>query len=164
MTPEEVRQVMSRIDGIWPPRKPASHEERAEWVRFLKPLDGPVALRAVDGVRENALWRPSMAEFRSAYWQAAAEPDEEVLLLTGDTSAKSPELTDIYGHRRDQWVYCWRCDQAISLADQETMLYDEVRGLCHKNCPVAGSAPRIPTKLLLERNEYWRKARIAKEG
>jgi hypothetical protein len=164
MKPDELREVMARMDGIWPPRKPLTHEERAEWVRFLKPLDGPVALRAIDALRESVMWRPSMAQFRSGYWEAAAEPDDETLALPAAPGEIKPELSDIYGHRREEWIYCWRCDQAISIDDQfENVIYDERRGMAHHKCPREGSAPHMPTKDTLERQERWRKFKISKE-
>jgi len=166
MTPEQIREVVKRLDGIWPPRKPPTHEERAEWVRFLHPLDGLVALRAVDALRENSPWRPSMADFKSAYWAEAAEPDDDVLALPAAPGApKAPSAQDIYGHRSEEWIYCWKCDQAISLDDQyEGAFWDDRRGVYHHKCPPAGSAPHIPTKELLAREEYYRKAKITKEA
>lgn len=164
MTHDQIRSVMRRLDGIWPPRKPATREEREEWARFLEPLDGEVSLRAVYELRESSIWRPSMADFRSAYWQAAAQPSEGALLLNAAEGAFAVDPVDVYGHKREEWSYCWRCDQAISLVDMEEMHYDEVRGLYHRECPPAGSGPHIPTKLLLERQEYWRRMKISREG
>jgi len=165
MSPEQIREVVKRLDGIWPPRKPPTREERAEWVRFLHPLDGPVALRAVDNLRESSPWRPSMADFRSAYWSAAAEPDEETLALPAAPGEPAPSLDDVYGSCREDWLYCWRCDQAISINDQfDNSVYDHLRGMAHGKCPPQGSAPHIPKKELLEREEFFRREHIGREG
>lgn len=165
MTPDQIREVIHRIDGIWPSRTPATHEERAEWVNFLKPMDGPIAMLAVDELRETSKWRPSMADFRVAYYAAAALPSEDTILLpAGDGKQAAPALEDVYGTRRDQWVYCWRCDMAISLSDMDNNhIYDEQRGLRHGRCPDSGSAPMIPTAARLEREEHWRKMHIGRE-
>lgn len=165
MNAEQIREVIHRIDGVWPPRTPPTHEERAEWVRFLQPMDGPVALAAVDELRESSKWRPSMADFRTAYYAAAALPgDDFVALPAGDEKQATPALEDVYGTRREQWVYCWRCDMALSLMDMEdNHVYEERRGLRHSRCPASESAPLMPTQARLEREEHWRKMKIGRD-
>lgn len=165
MTADEIRAVIHRIDGIWPPRKPPTHEERAEWVRFLKPMDGAVALVAIDGLREDSPWRPSMADFRSAYYQAATLPSDQFAPLPAAPGEdKTPALEDVYGQRRDQWVYCWRCDMALTMDDIcDSAVYDEQRGLRHGRCPKSGTAPLMPVAARLEREDHWRKMKIGRE-
>lgn len=165
MNAEQIREVIHRLDGIWPPRTPPTHEERAEWVRFLQPMDGPVAFLAIDELRETSKWRPSMADFRTAYYGAAALPGDDFKMLpAGKTKAPTPALEDVYGHRRDEWIYCWKCDQAISLDDQyEGAYWDATRGVHHHRCPAAGSAPCIPTAQRLAREEHWRKMKIGRD-
>ena len=165
MNADQIREVIHRLDGIWPPRTPPTHEERAEWVRFLQPMDGPVAFLAVDELREISKWRPSMADFRTAYYAAAALPGDDFKLLpAGSEKQKTPALEDIYGSRHDQWIYCWRCDMAIAMQDMEdNHIYDPSRGLRHGSCPASGSAPLMPTAARLEREEHWRKMKIGRE-
>lgn len=165
MTADEIRGVISRIDGIWPPRKPPTQDERAEWVRFLKPLDAGAAVRGVDLMRECLKFRPSMADFRDAYYEAAALPGDDMLALPSAEGSVQPHLTDTYGHRVEEWVWCHRCDMAISLGDRlGNAVFDTRRGLRHIECPSGGSAPVIPTKQRLEREAYWRKMKIEREA
>lgn len=165
MTADEIRGVISRIDGIWPPRKPPTQDERAEWVRFLKPLDAGAAVRGVDLMRECLKFRPSMADFRDAYYEAAALPGDDMLALPPAEGSVQPHLTDTYGHRVEEWVWCHRCDMAISLAGRlGNAVFDTRRGLRHIECPSGGSAPVIPTKQRLEREAYWRKMKIEREA
>jgi hypothetical protein len=165
VTAEEVREVINRIDGIWPPRKPPTQDERAEWVRFLQPLEAGAAVRGVDLMRECLKFRPSMADFRDAYYEAAALPGDDMLALPPAEGSVAPHLTDTYGHRVEEWVFCWRCDRALSLDDYDGHItFDERRGLRHIECPSDGSAPIIPTRQRLEREAYWRKMKIGREG
>lgn len=161
MTPEEIRAVLSRIDGIWPPRQAPTQEERREWVVFLKTLEGPLCLEALDEMRRDCRWRPSMAELRDHYDEAALRPIGTMLALpSAKTAAPHSDYGLTYGHNREQWVYCWKCDMAISLEQQEVAYWDELRGLRHEECPRKGSAPTIPTHLRLAREDCWRRNRI----
>lgn len=163
MTAEEIRAIIQRIDGIWPPRTAPTHDERAEWVRFLQPLDGAATMRAIDEMRESSRFRPSMADLKTAYYEAAALPGEDALLLPSGGVQETLTQGDVYGAIREDWVYCWRCDMAISLKDQEeTAVYDSRRGFAHRHCPRPGSAPSIPTRERLERDEYFRRNMLSK--
>jgi hypothetical protein len=161
VTADEIREVISRIDGIWPPRKPPTQDERAEWVRFLQPLEAGAAMRGVDLMRECQKFRPSMADFRDAYYEAAGLPGDDMLALPAAEGSVQPHLTDTYGHRVEEWVWCHRCDMAISLGDQlGNAVFDATRGLSHRHCPVKGSAPTMPLQSRLRRQDHWRKHHI----
>lgn len=163
MNTDEKRTVVKRLDGIWPPRNPPTVEERHEWVKFLQPLESDVALDAIDIMRESVMFRPSMADFMKYYHEAAAIPRENALQLpAGDDDATGPSLQDIYGSHQDDWIYCWKCDMAISMDDvlDEKVRYDGRRGLCHGRCPKSGSAPAMPVHLRIARQEYWTKHKI----
>jgi len=68
------------------------------------------------------------------------------------------EQRAVYGSNPDQWVYCCRCDQAISLEERANIaFYRPGRGLMHGRCPRPGTAPRVP-----ERERAGRVARYAK--
>lgn len=57
------------------------------------------------------------------------------------------ELAELYGVDRSAWVYCCRCDQAISLQERASVgFYRPGRGFFHGRCPRPGSAPRVPPK------------------
>ena len=162
MTPDEIREVVSRIDGIWPPRKPPTIEERQEWVRFLQPLDGPLMIDAIEGMKDALMFRPSMAEAKTHYHIAAAVPQQNALQLpAGGGKEEGPSLEDIYGSHQPDWIYCWRCDMAISLEERSGKpFYDEHRGLFHDKCPKTGAAPSMPVHSRIERQEYWTKHKI----
>jgi hypothetical protein len=157
MDADQIREFVGRIDGIWPPKKAPTMEERQEWVSFLRPLDGEVALECIDLMRDCLMWHPSMADVKRYYHEAAAVPRTCLPQLpAGEPSEYKETLADVYGASQDHWIWCWRCDQAISLEDQSiASLWDEQRGLFHRHCPKGGSAPSMPVGLRIARSEYW---------
>lgn len=167
MNADEIRTMVTRIDGIWPPKKAPTVEERQEWVRFLQPLDAEVVFDAIDIMRESVMFRPTMADLKTHYHQAAAIPKENPLQLTAGEDGTTPtNLLDIYGSHMDDWIYCWKCDMAISMDDvlDEKVRFDPRRGLIHGRCPKNGSAPAAPVHVRLERESYWQKHKIKRDA
>jgi hypothetical protein len=165
MTKKQVEAVMSRMAAIWPKKEPPTLDEQREWVDFLMPLDGNVSIRACLELRETQKWRPSMADFKSAYYLAAALADDEVKQLpgkTGEDESTADRNRELYGHIVEDWVYCWRCDMAIALEDQH--VFDAMRGLMHPHCPRKGSAPLVPQAEKVVKDEYFRKHKISLVG
>jgi len=155
MTPEDAARTVARIDSVWPMKAPRPAAELDEWLRFLRSFDCRLADRAVDELRTQLTWRPSMADFRSAYELARSMPDESLPALPpAKGEGEAVDLRDVYGLAIGDWVFCWRCDMAISLEERDTTArYDERRGLCHAVCPPRGSAPTIPVGERLRRDE-----------
>ena len=148
----QVAVILGRIDAIWPPRTQPSDAERAEWAGFLQRMDYHVSERAIDVMKTQLAWRPTMADFKSAYNTASAMGDDSLPQLPAAKGAQSRDYESEYGQHRDDWVYCWKCDMAISLADRcEHPCYREGKGLHHAHCPRKGSAPAIPVHLKLAR-------------
>jgi hypothetical protein len=147
MTPEQAGAFVARMNAMWPPKTTPTAAEVAEWMSFLRVFDAAIAVRALTGLRDQLPWRPSMAAFRSAYKEAAAAP--------ADSEVRGGEaLRDLYGSSETLWVFCWRCDMAISLAELSTdPHYRPGRGLCHRRCPEPGTAPIMPAAERLERAE-----------
>jgi hypothetical protein len=57
------------------------------------------------------------------------------------------DLRDVFGADPSGWVFCARCDMAISLEERALVAwYLPGRGLVHGRCPRPGSAPRMPEK------------------
>lgn len=162
MTADEISETIKRIDGIWPPRTAPTVDERQEWVKFLQPLEGWAVLAAIDDMRDSVMFRPTMAEMRTFYTQALAVPCENALQLqAGECDVPAPSLLDLYGSHQADWIYCWKCDMAISLEELSGMpRFDERRGLFHKKCPKSGAAPAMPVHLRIARQEYWTKHKI----
>jgi hypothetical protein len=89
-------------------------------------------------------------------------PQEQRPALPSGGAKEDGSLRDRYGSTQTDWVYCWRCDMAISLDDlQDHSGYDPARGLFHLRCPRPGSAPLIPMAEALKRNEAFDKRHIA---
>lgn len=162
MNADQIRQVVARIDGIWPPKNAPTLEERQEWVTFLRKLDGEITLESIDLMRDSLIFRPSMADVKKHYHIAAAVPRATLPQLpAGKPGEHTDTMADIYGASEDHWIWCWRCDLAISLEDQSLhSLWDEQRGLFHVKCPKPGSAPSMPVGLRIARSEYWTKNKI----
>jgi len=173
MNVNEIREIVKRIDGIWPPRKAPMMEERQEWVRFLTPLEFQIAMDGIDLMREELKFRPAMSDFLAFYHHAAVLPDEIPLQLPPAPDAGGEvyvdTVDDIYG-KLDDRVYCWKCDQAITLEERSGcvdgvehnyMLHDVQRGLFHRRCPRSGSAPSMPVHLRIERQEWFVKHKIS---
>ena len=160
---EDAKTIMRRIDAVWPPRHPVPTDERQEWKTFLLTLDAEIASRAIDEMRRDQIFRPKMADLQSAYHVCAAiAGDAETLALpSGGRGEEGPSLQDRYGANQNDWVYCWRCNMAISLDDlEERSRFDNAKGLRHRTCPKNGSSPTMPVRLKLQREEQWRSHRI----
>jgi len=160
---EAAKTIMRRIDAVWPPRHPAPADEYQEWKTFLLTLDGDIASRAIDEMRRDQIYRPKMADLQSAYHicAAIAGDKERFSLPAGDSQDSAPTLEDRYGANQNDWVYCWRCNMAISLDDlEERSRFDNAKGLRHPTCPRNGSSPTMPVHLKLQREEQWRSHRI----
>ena len=76
----------------------------------------------------------------------------------------NPVITDeqrsLFGLDPSQWVYCCRCDQAISLEERASIaFYRPGRGLMHGRCPRPGTAPRVPAKERAGRVAQFARAR-----
>ena len=165
MNLHQADNVMRKLDGIWTLKGDHSKEARNEWLDFLLGYDYDVIREAVDDLKDRLKWRPSMAEIRDAYRAVTEALEAEVLLLEGDVDPDAPTLADVYGHIRSDWVFCWKCDMAVSLDERSGIsnkpaVYHERLGLRHRVCPKSGSAPLIPTYLRNEREEYWTKKHI----
>lgn len=160
MTGDEVRTVMNRIHGLWPRER--DEETDREWVVVLKPLEYRLADAAVDELRDTVMFPPSVAEFRSAYYSALATvPTPALALPPGDE--EPTDFADLYGENAKQWVYCWRCDMALTLEERGSAKftgYDGTRGFYHRRCPKHGSAPAIPSGERMERDEYFARRKI----
>ena len=92
MTPEEAQRILGRIDAAWPAKTPPTTAQYAEWIDFLQPYELKYAERALDELRAELQWRPSMAHFKRAYYVVAAAPEARPA-LPGETSrraARSP--------------------------------------------------------------------------
>lgn len=159
MTPAEATSVFGRINAIWPTSHEVDKAEVREWVDFLLPFDLTTAKAALAELQKTMRFRPAMADFRSAYLTASltAAPDRKA--LPGRAEAGTAERNrELYGRDPDDWVYCWKCDQAITLEERSTNPhYREGRGLFHARCPRRGSAPTIPNRERLIRDEHYRK-------
>ena len=157
MTPEEAQRILGRLDAAWPAKTPPTTAQYAEWIDFLQPYELKYAERALDELRAELQWRPSMAHFRRAYYVAAAAPEARPA-LPGKTSDE-PTQFDIYGSSRDDWVYCHLCDMAISLEELlTTSRWTPGRGQQHARCPRRGAAPAIPAAERTARRERRSKA------
>jgi len=157
MNTGESTYLLKRMASTWPGAGKLDDAAFAEWTDFLASYEPGPAWGALRALRETCTWRPSMADFRTAYFQALALADEERKQLPAGPSegSETDSLRDRYGTEQDRWIYCWRCDMAISLKDMERNRgYDIARGLYHRTCPRRGSAPQIPLVQKAER-EKW---------
>jgi hypothetical protein len=147
--------IMRKMDGIWALRGEHTDEERNEWLDFLMTLDHRATAEACDALRLQLKWRPSMAELRSSYRDVLAVDDELPKQLAGEVDKDAPSLRDRYGSEQGEWVYCWRCDMAISLDERYSgVVHTERLGLSHRRCPMSGAAPRIPEQERSDREDY----------
>jgi len=151
MTDHEVARTLLRLSSLWPRERSA--DELREWKRVLQPLEFVLADQAMSDLRDTCTWPPPIAEFRRAYREAAARPSERLAL-----PGAAADLKGVYGH--DDWVYCWRCDRAISLGDQlDASGYDPERGLFHRLCPASG--PEITAAARLARSQWCEKHHVS---
>lgn len=163
MNLHEADSVLRKLDGIWVLRTEHTDTERNEWLDFLLALDHGATLEAVNYLRGQLKWRPSMAELRSAYREAIEDRDEQPIGLPGKVDPAAPTMADLYGSSQAQWVFCWRCDTAISLADQcDGPVFAGRLGLRHRRCPKPGTSPHMPEYLRTEREDYWVKHHVRK--
>ncbi|MEZ5124924.1 MAG: hypothetical protein R2826_01560 [Thermoleophilia bacterium] len=67
------------------------------------------------------------------------------------------EERSLYGVDPSSWVFCCRCDQAITIEERSSIAFYRLgRSLVHGRCPKPGTAPRAPMK--------ERAARVARYG
>lgn len=162
MTKDDARAILTRVATIWRGNDMAL-ETQNEWMLVLKPLNHGFADRAVNRLRDTLVFPPTVADFRKAYYEALAIGGGDKLALPpGDEMPTS--LRERYGESQKDWVYCWRCDMALSLKERESSAltgYDQARGLYHRSCPKDGSAPLIPADERMARNEYFSRRDIA---
>lgn len=166
MTETQAGFVYARINAIWPTNREVTPEEIDEWLRFLRPLNADLSELAIEELRGTRTFRPSMADFLAAYKIAAAQPEDgRPALPAGDQDPNAPTLLDLYGSNRDEWVYCWKCDMAVTLEELSTNPhYRQGRGLHHRRCPKSGSAPIIPQHLRIEREEHRQREQARREA
>ena len=117
-------------------KTPPTTAQYAEWIDFLQPYELEYAERALDELRAELQWRPSMAHFKRAYYVVAAAPESRPA-LPGETS-HDRTYSDIYGSSQDDWVYCGRCDMAISLEERATSPSADRGGV---SCTAAAHGP-----------------------
>ena len=163
MNLSEAASVIRRLDAIWPLGADQGVDARNEWLNFLAGLDYDAALEAVAELRAVLKWRPSMAELKCSVGEALVARDDALPpLLPGKVDADAPTLADLYGAEQGDWVYCWRCDMAIGLADRaDGAVHLTPRlGIAHRFCPKSGSAPHIPEYQRAERADYWTKHHV----
>lgn len=157
MTLEEAQRIIRRIDAAWPGKTSPTTEHYGEWVDFLDRYEYKFAELAVDDLRADFRWRPTMADFRKAYFAASTAAERPRLALPGKTDGQTT-LRDLYGQDESEWVYCCRCDLAITLEERAR---DPIewpgRGLQHAHCPHPGTAPRMPADQRAERAEKMSK-------
>lgn len=156
MNPVTAVGVMERLNAIWPQKHRMSDDSYEEWTQFLAEYDGDLAMRALRTLREVCKWPPTMADFRGAYFEVLAISDSARRQLpSGQDDDEGQSLRDRYGSNQDHWVYCWRCDMAVSMDDLEGRIgYDVSRGMYHLSCPRNGSAPTIPAVERAQRDKF----------
>jgi hypothetical protein len=135
-----------------------------EWLLVLRPLEANLADVALDEMRDTLMFPPTVADLRSAYYVALAVAGSQRAALPPGDEGPSESLRDRYGENQKAWVYCWRCDMALTLEERDSVRlsgYDESRGLHHRRCPKNGSAPHIPAGERMARDEYFGKRKIA---
>jgi len=158
---QDAALTLRRLKVLWPREMPEGTDE--EWLRVLLPLDAGYADMALNEMRDTLLFPPAVADFRSAYYVALSLPTDVLALPAGTGADPQESLRDVYGENQSTWVYCWRCDMALTLEERDSAKlsgYDASRGLYHHRCPKKGAAPSIPAKERAERNEYYDKRRI----
>ena len=70
------------------------------------------------------------------------------------------EQRSLYGVDPNSWVFCCRCDQAITIEERSSIAFYMLgRGLMHGRCPRPGMAPRVPPKERAARVARYAKAR-----
>jgi hypothetical protein len=70
------------------------------------------------------------------------------------------EQRSLYGVDPSSWVFCCRCDQAITIEERSGVAFYRLgRGLMHGRCPRPGTAPRVPPKECAARVASYAKVR-----
>lgn len=157
MNRNDSASVLRRLKILWPRELPEGTD--TEWVRVLAPLDAKLADSALDEMRDTLMFPPTVADFRSAYYLVLTLPSDTLALPPGDEVPS--DLRALYGEDQRSWVYCWRCDMALTLTERDSSCgYDLARGMYHHVCPHNGSAPTIPAWERVKRNEYFDKKHI----
>ena len=161
MNTQEANACLYRLNALWPRKR--AEGEADEWMGVLRPLDSTTVFAAFDDLRDTLDFPPSFADFRSAYRLAEVHVRDDRLALPSGNANPDDTLRDLYGEDQNGWVYCWRCDMALTLEGRATMKgvgYDASRGLYHRSCPKGGSAPLIPSWEKSPRDEGFRKRHI----
>lgn len=158
MNQQDVANILSRLNGMWPRKRAA--EEINEWARVLRTLDFATCMGAFDELRDRLDFPPSIADFRSAYRESSISARDERLALPSGDAETDPSLIDRFGPNVSGWVYCWRCDMALTLAERDSCGYDPMRGLFHNDCPPHGSAPTMPSDRASARNTVLAKRKV----
>ncbi len=172
MTTAEIAAILRTINSVW--RPVLDEYQQREWVDFLMDYDVEPAKRAVSALRGSSEWRPSMSAFRESYLReldtSPAAPADRPLLGAGDEATyrngrrqtNAEKNQDLYGSSVDDWVYCWQCDLAITLAELDTdATYRQGYGFRHHRCPPHGSRPSIPNAERRTRAEHWQRTGIS---
>lgn len=162
MNTSEINSCLLRHNALWPRQR--SEAEAEEWARVLAPLDSTLVFSAFDALRDDMDFPPSFADFRAAYRLAEMVGRDDRLALPSGNDTPDPTLRDRFGENQAGWVYCWRCDMALTIVDREAMKdvgYDPHRGLHHRTCPAPGSAPLIPSWEKVARDDAFRKKRVS---
>ncbi len=120
MTPEKAQSILGRIDATWPAKAPATTAQYAEWIDFLQRYELEYAERALDELRAELQWRPSMAHFEARLPRSLRRRPRSPAAAPGETSARPHAIPILYGSSQDDWVYCHLCDMAISLEERAT--------------------------------------------
>jgi len=154
----EATDVIRKTDAIWPMGEIQSDDTRAEWISFLLPLDYDTACESLVDMRNDLKWHPAMSEFREAYnvvvTRGASHLDSYAVTGGEEDVDYGETLRELYGSSRNDWVYCYRCDMAVTLEERSgEPTYAAGHGFRHAKCPKEGLAPMMPAWRKLEREE-----------
>jgi hypothetical protein len=122
MTPDERDRFLALFAATWP--HPVLDEARVMlWHRDLEPMDGPTAMDALDVLRVEESYQPSLAKFVEQY--RALRRAEEL---------KRPALPEPSPANPEQWRRF--LEQARSVLTKEYP--HDHRGRTHVHCPTCG--------------------------
>jgi hypothetical protein len=162
MNAADAQRLIRRMRALW--KIKADEDADREWLLVLRPLETTTAEAALDEMRDTLMFPPTVADLRSAYYVALALAGSDRPALPPGDEGPSESLRDRYGENQKDWVYCWRCDMALTLEERDSSHlsgYDESRGMYHHRCPKNGAAPHIPAGERMARDEYLGKRKIA---